>query len=202
VGSIAPAWAQQANPYGAQVQRVFDTLSKKLNLNATQKQQIAAILREAAPQGRAIHESSKLTPPQKQEKLQALRKAIRQKISEVLTPRQREEAKRLYVNREQTVRNALQEVADELEMTPAQRSQAKPIIENAVQEGRAIAQDFSLQLPQKRAKLTALHQKTRGQLNSILTPEQQQKLDQMKAAVQTEMMARFLANRDSIRGMK
>ena len=199
---MASAWAQQANPYGPQVQRIFDELSTKLNLTATQKREIAAMLREAAPEGRAIHENSKLTPQQKQARLQSLRKATQQKIARVLTAKQREQAKQFFANRRQIAQNTFQRVADELELTPQQRTKARPIMQKAIQEGQSISQDFSLPLSTKRSRLIALQQKTLKELNPILTPQQQQKFVKMREAVKTEMMARFLANREAIRGMK
>ncbi len=178
------------NPYRAVVKARFEAMAKQINLSDAQKKSIAGLVCEAIPQGRAIAQNKELSSTQKQQKIKALRESTRGKITQLLTTEQRQTAQQLFASRETRMRATLNEVADELHLTNAQRAETKPIIEDAVQQGRAIFQDAS-GFAQKRAKLMELHAKTREKLASILTPEQMQKLDQMRAAVRAEAVSRI-----------
>lgn len=192
--TMPSAWAQEANPHSAKVHQLFDELAAKANLSEAQKLQIAAILRHAAPKAKAILEDTKLTQAQKQDQLQELRGATRDKVAQILTAEQRDKAAQLFANRRQIVREALQKVADELEMTTEQRQEARPILQNAFKEAGGIVHDANLTFPQKRDKLMQLRLQTREKLNSILTAEQQKELDQIRDAVRSEIWSRVKAN--------
>lgn len=190
----AIAWAKQAqstgNPYRAAIKARLDALTAPVNLSPEQKQTIGRILREAFPKGRALAHDEKMTPVERRQKLAVLRETTRGRITQVLTPTQRTAAQKLFVGREQRVKQALGEVADELDLTDKQRVEARPIVESAFKQGRAIMQNSALSFPQKRAKLLQLKQSTQEKLASILTAEQMRKANQMRDAALTEIMSR------------
>lgn len=178
------------NPYRARIKSDFEALSKQMNLSDAQRQSIGNILRATMPQGRAIAQDKTLSNAQKQQKIKALRAATRGKIAALLTTVQRQSAQKLFANRQQHLRDAFTQIADELQLTGAQRREAKPIVENALWQGCAIlgeGHNFS----QKRAKLLQLQKITRKKLAPVLTPEQMQKFDQIRDSARAEIFFRI-----------
>jgi Spy/CpxP family protein refolding chaperone len=191
MGTVVRAQNRDANnPYRAAIKARFDALAKQVNLSEAQKKSIASIVREAMPQGRAIAQNKELSNAQKQQQMKALRATTRSKIAALLSPEQRQSAQKLFESRKQRVNGALQEIADELQLTEKQRAAAKPVIKDAVKQGRAIFQGAD-NFAQKRAKLMQLRAETHQKLASILTPEQMQKLDQIRDAVRSEASSRM-----------
>ena len=58
--------------------------------------------------------------------------------------------------------------------------QLKPILQDEVNQLKAVHDDASLSSDQKKAKASDIHQNYKSQINSVLTPEQQKKLEAMK----------------------
>lgn len=63
-------------------------MTKNLGLTADQQQQVAAILKAQAEQGKALRDDTSLSKEQRREKMQAQGKATREKIRALLTPEQ------------------------------------------------------------------------------------------------------------------
>jgi len=80
------------------------------------------------------------------------------------------------------VQAKLQKLASDLNLTDDQKTQLKPILQGEVQQLKAVHSDASLSDEQKGAKMKEIHEGAKSQINSILTPEQQQKLAAMKEA--------------------
>ncbi len=72
-------------------------------------------------------------------------------------------------------------MAKKLNLSQDQQDKLKPIFEKQREQAQAIKGDTSLTQDQKKDKFKALHQDTMAQVNGILTPEQQQQWQQMKA---------------------
>jgi Spy/CpxP family protein refolding chaperone len=72
-------------------------------------------------------------------------------------------------------------MAKKLNLTQDQQTQLKPIFEKQHEQAKAIKNDSSLTADQKKEKFQSLRQGTMAQVNNILTPEQQQQWQQMKA---------------------
>lgn len=81
-----------------------------------------------------------------------------------------------------------------LNLTQQQQDQLKPIFQKQREQAQAIRQDSTLTADQKKQKFDALRQDTHAQINSVLTPEQQQQWAQMKA----EGKQRMAANRQKM----
>ncbi len=75
----------------------------------------------------------------------------------------------------------MQMMAKKLNLTQQQQDQLKPIFQSTRDQAKAIKNDTTLSADQKQAKLKALHEQTKSQVNGILTPEQQQQMAQMRA---------------------
>ena len=72
-------------------------------------------------------------------------------------------------------------MAQKLNLSQDQQDKLKPILEKQRDQAKAIRNDSSLTQDQKKEKFQALRQDTMAQVNSILTPEQQQQWQQMRA---------------------
>lgn len=80
------------------------------------------------------------------------------------------------------VQAKLQKLSSELNLTDDQKAQLKPVLQGEVKQLKAVHNDASLSEDQKGAKMKEIHEGAKSQINSILTPEQQQKLAAMKEA--------------------
>lgn len=78
------------------------------------------------------------------------------------------------------VQAKLQELSSELNLTDDQKTQIKGIVQDEVQQLKAVHDDASLSPDQKKAKVTEIRQSHKSQMSSILTPEQQKKLETIK----------------------
>jgi Spy/CpxP family protein refolding chaperone len=78
------------------------------------------------------------------------------------------------------VQAKLQELSSELNLTDDQKTQLKGIVQDEVQQIKAVRDDSSLSPDQKKAKVTEIRQSHKSQMSSILTPEQQKKLETIK----------------------
>lgn len=69
--------------------------------------------------------------------------------------------------------NAMKE---KLGLTDAQVEQIKPIIQDEAQALKALKEDTSVEMKDKKAKMMEIRKSHQDQINAILTPEQQAKL--------------------------
>ncbi len=74
----------------------------------------------------------------------------------------------------------LAKLSDALALTDAQKAQIKPILMDARTQRKAIKGDASLTPEDSKAKLKALRKDTMSKIGAVLTPEQKQKLAQMR----------------------
>ena len=73
-----------------------------------------------------------------------------------------------------------QAIAQELNLTPQQKEKILPILVAEVPKVQAIRNDNSLSRMQKMGQVKAIHQQTDPQMKAILSPEQYQKLKQIR----------------------
>jgi Spy/CpxP family protein refolding chaperone len=74
-----------------------------------------------------------------------------------------------------------QAIAQQLNLTPQQKEKILPILAAEVPKVHAIKADNSLSTMQKMQQLRVMHQQTDPQMKAILSPEQYQKLRQIRA---------------------
>jgi len=72
-------------------------------------------------------------------------------------------------------------IAQQLSLTPQQKEKILPILATEVPKLQHIRNDNSLSTVQKMQEVRALHQQTDPQMKAILSPEQYQKLKQIRA---------------------
>ena len=73
-----------------------------------------------------------------------------------------------------------QAIAQQLSLTPQQKEKILPILAAEAPKVQAIKNDNSLSNVQKMQQVKAIHQQTDPQMKAILSPEQYQKLKQIR----------------------
>jgi Spy/CpxP family protein refolding chaperone len=73
-----------------------------------------------------------------------------------------------------------QAIAQQLNLTPQQKEKVLPILIDEAPKVQAIKNDNSLSRMQKMQQLRAIHQQSDPKMKAILTPEQYQKLQQIR----------------------
>jgi periplasmic protein CpxP/Spy len=85
-----------------------------------------------------------------------------------------------------------QAIAQQLNLTPQQKEKILPILVDEAPKVNAIKNDNSLSKVQKMQQVRAIHQQTDPQMKAILSPEQYQKLQQIRLqAVKDSVQGRF-----------
>jgi periplasmic protein CpxP/Spy len=77
-------------------------------------------------------------------------------------------------------RGQLQWMAQQLNLTDDQKEKLKPILMKEGMEMKTVREDTSMSPDDKHEKMKAIRDKYRPDIRGILTPDQQQKFDQMK----------------------
>jgi periplasmic protein CpxP/Spy len=78
------------------------------------------------------------------------------------------------------VQSKLQEISTELNLTDDQKDKIKPVLQDEFKQLKAVKDDASLSPDQRQAKAKEIHESTKSQINSFLTPDQQKKLGEMR----------------------
>lgn len=85
-----------------------------------------------------------------------------------------------------------QAIAQQLSLTPQQKEKVLPILVAEAPKVQAIKNDNSLSKVQKIEQVKAIHQETDPQMKAILSPEQYQKLKQIRLqAIKDATQGRF-----------
>jgi len=78
------------------------------------------------------------------------------------------------------VDEALEKMGTSLNLTDAQKDKIKPILQDEVTKLHALRSDNSMSDEQKHAQAQQIHESANSEIQSVLTPEQQQKLQEMQ----------------------
>jgi Spy/CpxP family protein refolding chaperone len=78
------------------------------------------------------------------------------------------------------VKELLQKIAAELNLSDDQKAKIKPILQGEVEELRGVKNDASLSPEQKQAKSKQIHEASKSKIGEILTPKQKEKWAAMK----------------------
>jgi Spy/CpxP family protein refolding chaperone len=156
----------------------FERMAQQLNLSDQQKTQIQGFKQAERQQAASIKDNASLTPEQKREQFKQLRQSTRQQVLGVLTPEQQQQMNAL---REQHkgMRGGMGPMA-RLNLTDDQRAKIQPILQSSQQQAQAVRGDTTLSQEQKQAKLREIHQGAMSQVKSLLTPEQQQQMQEWR----------------------
>ena len=138
----------------------MERMAQRLNLTADQQAQIKTLRETQRQKMQALRQDTTLTPEQQAQMQQFGRRA----------------------GRHMSFRRgfAAGKMAGALNLTDAQKEQMKPIFQSTRQQMQAVRQDTSLTQEQRRQKMQEIRQSQQAQMKSILTPEQQQKMEQFR----------------------
>jgi len=156
----------------------FERMAQQLNLSDQQKSQIQGFKQAERQQAASIKDNASLTPEQKREQFQQLRKSTHQQVLGVLTPEQQQQMK-AFREQHKGMRRGMGAMA-RLNLTDDQRAKIQPILQSSQQQAQAVRGDTTLTQEQKQAKLREIHQGAMSQVKSLLTPEQQQQMQEWR----------------------
>jgi Spy/CpxP family protein refolding chaperone len=167
---------------GRQHPRGFERMAEQLNLTDQQKTQLQSFKQSQRQQAQAIRQDTSLTPEQKRDKFKQLRESNHQQMMGILTAEQQQKLQQLRSEHQGMRRGKMGGVGPmaRLNLTPDQKSQLDPIFQSTRQQVQAVRNDTSLTAEQKKEKIREIHEGTKSQVNSILTPEQQKQWQEMK----------------------
>ena len=149
--------------------------ARELNLTDEQKQKLQTLIRERMQKMRDLRQDTTLSREQKMAKLKAAREDLIAEVKKVLTPEQFEKWKASQGQRAAATANPmarLHEAIADLNLNDQQKEQLRPIYEEQMQKLRELHEDTNLSVPQKLAKLKAIHAEMAPKLKKIMTAEQ------------------------------
>jgi Spy/CpxP family protein refolding chaperone len=177
------SWAQSATTPAPtrKAERGPARMFQQLDLTADQRAKVQSILQSERSQVQALRSNTSLTDEQKKQQVRELRKNDHQQLLAVLTPEQQAKLKQLHSQRKGRA-GAFRSGRgfQALNLTDQQKQQLKPVFQSTRQQMQALRSDTTLTPEQKREKMKEIRQNQMAQMKSILTPEQQQQLHQMR----------------------
>ena len=176
--AASPGWAARTHARAA-------VLAHQLDLTEAQQAQLKAVRQQTAATIKGIRANSSLTPDQQRAQIAAQRQSARDQFKALLTPDQQAKLATLEAHPGKLhamvdLRLRLTRLAKTLGLSDAQKSQLKQIRQSARASIQPIRENASLTADQKRAQIQPLLQSARAQMRAVLTPEQQQKFDEMR----------------------
>lgn len=159
-------------------------MNEKLQLTQDQQAKVKDILSDQWTKQQAIRSNTSLSQQDARSQMRELRKSEHEQLMNVLTPEQREKAKQMHKGEKGgrgMAAKRMRFMARELNLTDSQKAQLKPIFQQQRAQMQALKADTSLTQEQKREKFQQLRADGRKQFLAILTPEQQQKLRELRS---------------------
>ena len=177
------AVAQEHPGHGNGPGMMGDKMAKKLNLTADQQAKLQQLMAADRAKMQALHQDQSLTKEQRMEQSRALRQTMKEDMDSVLTPEQQKKLASMHEGHRpggpMGMKRGEDRMAQELNLTADQKTKVQSIMGSAHQQSKAIHEDQSLSIQDKHAKIKQLHESMKSQVNSVLTPEQQQKFAQL-----------------------
>ncbi|HYG99594.1 MAG TPA: hypothetical protein VD837_10720 [Terriglobales bacterium] len=169
---------------GMDPSRRLDRFGQGLNLTDEQKAKLQPLFEQQRTQMQALRQDTSLTPEQKRTKMKELRDANHQKVMAILTPEQQQKMQQMFAKHGRKGMDRwsqLGRMVEQLNLSDEQKSKLQPLFEQQRTQMQALRQDTSLTPEQKRTKMKELRDANHQQVMAILTPEQQQNLESMRA---------------------
>ena len=203
-----PAKAQQAPPGPG---RAGERLAQQLNLTEEQKTQVQSFREQQRTQMQALRNETSLTREQRRQRMQEIQQATRDNIRSILSAEQQMKAdelrqqmqQRMEERREVFADRALKGMSRRLDLSESQQSTIQSYLAAQKTQIQALRDNTALTQEQRREQIQTLRQQTRENIRATLTPDQQQKLDDLRQRAgqrfQNRPNRRF--NRGGRRGM-
>ena len=186
--NAAPATVAAAHPHAreqAMHHARMAVISQRLGLTDDQRTKMKSIHAQTAAAVKAIKANAALTPDQQLQQIAALRQSARTQAKAVLTAEQQAQLTKIR-SHPALLRMAamqhlrVQQTMKQLALTSDQRTQIRELRRQTVAAVKPIRADTTLTPEQKRERIRAIVQANRTQMRSVLTPDQQQKLDAIR----------------------
>lgn len=84
----------------------------------------------------------------------------------------------------------LQDIAAQLDLSDEQRAKIRPILEQEAADLRVLQADSGLEPGRKLRRFRSINQRASDRVRVLLTPDQQKKYDELRAALRAEMRRR------------
>jgi Spy/CpxP family protein refolding chaperone len=161
---------------------------EKLDLTADQKSQLKALREDFHKQFTDLKNQKQLSDADLKQKRRELHQAFRSKMEAVLTPAQKDQLAKMRSewkekHKGQTAfgRHRFQNrLKEKLSLSDAQVQQLKQMHQDTRSQFEAIRKNTALSADQKKAALKTLREKRQEQLKTVLTPDQLQKLQELR----------------------
>ena len=183
-----------AGAAGASPRERMEKLAEDLQLSDNQKTAVRGIFEGQMEKMRDLREDKDLSPEQKMAKFRELREAMLKEIDGMLDKEQREKWTKL---RETVLPGPggrgpdgtpggdrgemLRRLGEELQLTDAQKEKLMPQLRDEGEKMRALWADTKLSREEKMAKFKELRELASAKTKAILTPEQQEKWEKIRA---------------------
>ncbi len=175
-------------PRGFAPGRGVEQMAKQLNLSEEQKRVVQTYLEDERSQLQALRNDTSLTREQKAPRMQEITQQTRDKVRSILTVEQQQKVedaqKRAGELQNDRREFAANQMAKRLDLTEAQKTQVQSYLEEQRTQLQALRQDNSLSREQSFERMRDVQQQTQDQIRATLTPDQQERLDQMRDRMQ------------------
>lgn len=174
----------------------MEKLAEELELSDNQKTAVRGIFEGQMEKMRELREDKDLSPEQKTTKFREGREALLKQIDGVLDKEQREKWAKLRdtvlpgpggrgpdgapgADRAEMFRR----LGEELKLSDAQKEKLMPLLREEGEKMRALQADTKLSREEKMAKFKELRESAAAKTKTILTPEQQEKWEKIRAGM-------------------
>lgn len=149
---------------------------KNMNLTPEQKAKMKEMRQNNKSEIDAIKNDATLTPEQKKEKIQALRKSEKQNMGKFLTEDQKAKLREAQEKGKNADFIYKEKMMKDLDLNADQKMKMKEMRMDSKQQMEAIKNDPSLTQEQKNQKKEELHKSQQKEMNSFLTADQKAKM--------------------------
>ena len=174
-----PNRGQQGESGAAMLQRLREQFAT-LDLTVEQKAQVEKILagmKEQVEALRADAQTNRLPQTKLRQRMQALMQETREKVMQVLTPEQRQNAKEQMAQAGPlAILERIQKMAAQVNLTPDQKTKIGAIITDVRDQAKAIHDKAPGDQQAAMQEMQKLIRESREKVMQLLTPEQSQKL--------------------------
>lgn len=197
--SLMAACVQAATPkYAGKRPGACVGIGVCLDLTDDQKAAAKVIYQAGREQSKAVWSNESLTKEQKMAQMREIRQARFTEFRALLTPEQiqkldqiKGKIQRHPRTRYSGVKSKLYQAGRYLGLTDDQKAQVRQIMAGKRDQVKALKEDQSLTREQKISAFKEIGLAVKAEIRSILTPEQQQKFDQMAAKAQARYGTRL-----------
>ena len=157
---------------------------EQLNLTADQKAKLKTIRESHQKEWKSLQQQDNLTAKEWKARREALAKKQRTEMNSVLTPEQQQQFAKMHEGgrngKKGDFRQHGNRFKSELNLTESQQAKMKDLNQSFKTKREALRSNTALSESQKKEQMQTLAKQHRQEVKSILTPEQQQKMESLR----------------------